>query len=244
MLRAGEKLRRGFDKMRRRQHGVGRPKPLHLGKRRQGADLRLLQRCVEVDVSRAARRGIGDLRRTKESLVRGRHRRGLVVPFSVVADERALVRRRVDPVDPGTPLGGVPRPGRTQDQHRHAVAPGVENRHARVHEADVRMHHRPHHPAGRLGVALRDRHGGFLVQAQQHLRARIAEVVDDAVVQAAVARAGVEREVGDIEGAQHRGDRVAAPDLLLLGAGERRLGAHARREGLLGVHVGLTALGG
>src|SRR6185369_16643094 len=45
------------------------------------------------------------------------------------------------------------------------------------------------------------------------------EVVDDAVVQAAVARSRIEREVRDVERAQHRGDRFAAPELLLLGHG-------------------------
>jgi hypothetical protein len=62
---------------------------------------------------------------------------------------------------------------------------------------DVGMQHHAHHAARGLGVAVRDRDRRLLVQAEQHLRLRVAEVVDDAVVQAAVARAGVQREVGD-----------------------------------------------
>ena len=66
-------------------------------------------------------------------------------------------------------------------------------------------------------VAVRDGHRGFLVQAEEHLRPVVAEIVDDAVVQPAVARAGIEREVRDVERAQHGCDRVASPELFLNG---------------------------
>ena len=65
------------------------------------------------------------------------HRGWLVVPFGVVAHQRAEVARRVDPVDPRPALHGIHRPTRTEHQHRNAVAPGVEDRHRRVHEPDV-----------------------------------------------------------------------------------------------------------
>ena len=48
-----------------------------------------------------------------------------------------------------------------------------------MHQADVGVHRRGHRLAGDLGIAVRDGDGGFLVQAQQHLRLRIAEIVDD-----------------------------------------------------------------
>ncbi len=53
-----------------------------------------------------------------------------------------------------------------------------------------------HGLAGDLGVAMRDSPRGFLVQAQQHLRPLIAEIVDQTVVQAAIARTGIERDIG------------------------------------------------
>jgi hypothetical protein len=51
----------------------------------------------------------------------------------------------------------------------------------------------------------------LLVQAQEHARAGIAEIVDEAVVDAAIAGTGIERDIGNVELAQHAGDRVAAP---------------------------------
>ena len=72
------------------------------------------------------------------------------------------------------------------------------------------MHRSAHRLAGDLGIAVRDRDRGLLVQAQQHLRRGVADVVDEAVVQAAIARAGIERDVGNVEVAQHLGDDVAA----------------------------------
>ena len=62
---------------------------------------------------------------------------------------------------------------------------------------DIGVHGRGHRLAGHLGIAVRDRDRILLVQAEQHLRRLIAEVVDEAVVQSAEARAGIERDVGD-----------------------------------------------
>jgi hypothetical protein len=42
---------------------------------------------------------------------------------------------------------GVDRAGGADQQHRHAVAPGVEHGHGRVHETDVGMHRRRHRSA-------------------------------------------------------------------------------------------------
>ena len=96
------------------------------------------------------------------------------------------------------------------------------------------MHRGAHRLAGDLGIAVRDRDRGLLVQAEQHLRRGVADVVDEAVVQAAIARAGIERDVGNVEVAQHLGDDVAAE------AG----GIGARRNRALdGGSVGLVRLG-
>jgi hypothetical protein len=56
-----------------------------------------------------------------------------------------------------------------------------------------------------------ERDGDVLVQAQQHLRLGIAEVIDQAVVQPAIGRAGIERDVAQPERAQHVGHGIAAP---------------------------------
>ena len=79
-------------------------------------------------------------------------------------------------------------------------------------------------PIGRpvdLGIAVRDRDRVLLVQAQQHLRVAVAEQVDEAVVQPAIGGAGVQRDIGQVELAQHQRDRVAAPVIARL-VGENR----------------------
>ena len=137
----------------------------------------------------------------------------------------------MDPVDPGPAARGVPRAGRAEDEHRHAVAPRVEDCHRGVHQADVGMHHRAHHLSRSARIAVGDRDRGFLVQAEQHLRPLVAEVVDDAVVQPAVARARIEREVRNVERAQHRGDAVRAPVLLSLRHRRRHVAQDFTRHG-------------
>ena len=165
---------------------------------------------VEIDVSRPARRGVGDPAGAQHRFARGDRRGRLVVPFGVAAHQRALVARGVDPVDPRPPLGGVDRSGGAEHDHRHAVAPGVEERHGGVHQADIGMHRRRHRLAGDLGVAVRDGDRAFLVQAEQHLRPLIAEIIDQTVVQTAIAGARIERDIGDVERAQRVGHHVAA----------------------------------
>ena len=127
----------------------------------------------------------------------------------------------MNPVDPRPAFDGVDRPGGAEHDDRHAVAPGIEHRHRGVHQADIRMHGGDHGLAGDLGVAVSDGDGGFLVQAEQHLRLRIAEIIDDAVVQPAIARTRRKRDIGDVEGAQRVGDHVAA-EAGRVGAGRGR----------------------
>ena len=64
--------------------------------------------------------------------------------------------------------------------------------------------------AGDLGVAMGYRDRLRLVQRQEQLRGGIAEKIDDAVVQTAKARAGIDREIGDVQAAQQRRDQIAA----------------------------------
>jgi hypothetical protein len=87
-----------------------------------------------------------------------------------------------------------------------------------VHDADVAVKNDRHRPAGHLGVTVRDRNSGLLVQGKQHGRVRVAQVVHQAVVQAAEARAGNERDVLDVDGARRplAGDSLPQPRAALL----------------------------
>ena len=102
-------------------------------------------------------------------------------------------------------------PTRAQQQDRNAIAPRVEDRHRRVHEPDVGVQRDGERLARDARIAVRERDRALLVHAQQELRPRVAEMVDEAVVQAAEARAGRQRDVGNLERAQKLRDRIAAP---------------------------------
>jgi len=117
----------------------------------------------------------------------------------------------MDPVDPGPALRRIDRAGRAEDDHRRAIAPGVVDRHQPVHEADIAVQRHGHRLAGHLGVAMRHRHRMLLVQAQDHLRVAIAEMIDQAVVESAIGGTGIEADIGNAQGAQHVGGDVAAP---------------------------------
>ena len=181
--RIGRHRRRRGDGMERRQRHV-------VGLRR------LLQRRVVAHVDRALRLGhhhrIGAREALRHAVDRGR----LVVPFDVVAHRVALHQRGVGPVDVRAALGFVHRAGGADDEDRHAVEIGVVDRHAGVQQADEIVQDHRHRLAGRLGVAVRDLHRDLFVVAQHHRRLVVA-VVDQRVVQAAEARAGIERDVGE-----------------------------------------------
>jgi hypothetical protein len=117
----------------------------------------------------------------------------------------------VNPVDPRPALHGVDRPDRAQEQDRNAVAPRIEDRHRRVHQPDIGVQSDRERHSGDARIPVRECDRGFLVDAEQKLRPRVAEIVDEAVVQPAKARAGGQRDVGDRELAQELRDRIAAP---------------------------------
>ena len=89
------------------------------------------------------------------------------------------------------------RPGRTDHQHRSPVAPRVEDAHRRVHQPDIRMHRDGQSLVGDLGITLRDTNGMLLMHAGDDLGRLIAQVIYEAVVQAAVAGSGVEADIGN-----------------------------------------------
>ena len=210
MFCAAQQLSRRLDRFGRRCAFDRRHETLGVDRGDRLGQFGFLHLGVEIDVSRPARRGIGDPAGAQDRFARGDGRGRLVVPFGIAAHQRALVARGVDPVDPGPALGRVDRAGGAEHDHRHAVAPGVEDRHGGVHQPDIGMHRRRHRLAGDLGIAVRDGDRGFLVQAEQHLRPLIAEIVDQTVVQAAIAGARIERDIGNVERAQRVGHHVAA----------------------------------
>ena len=79
-----------------------------------------------------------------------------------------------------------------------------------MHQSDIGMDCGGHHLVGDFGIALRDMDRMFFMQAEQHFRAFVTQIIDDGIMQAAIARAGIERDIGQIERAQRLGDDVAA----------------------------------
>ncbi len=171
---------------------------------------RLLQRRVVAHVDRALRLGhhhrIGAREAFRHAVDGGR----LVVPLDVVAHRVALHQRGVGPVDVRPALGLVHRAGGAHDEDRHAVEIGVVDRHAGVQQADEIVQDHRHRLAARLGVAVRDLHRDLFVVAQHHRRLVVA-VVDQRIVQAAEARAGIERDVGKIVALDAVDDDVGLP---------------------------------
>ena len=100
-------------------------------------------------------------RRLREPL----QRRRLIVVLDEAAHEQPHVLRAVRTIDHA---GRVAVVSDDQDD-RHAIGPGLEERHRRVEQADRAVHDDEHRLAGGLGVAVRHGDGGFLVQAGEQL---------------------------------------------------------------------------
>ena len=86
-----------------------------------------------------------------------------------------------------------------------------------MHEADVRVNDSRHRLIGRLRIAVRNANRMVFMQAQQHAGIAVAQMVDDGIVEAAIARAGVEAYVFEAEAAQHLRENVRAPCDLVVG---------------------------
>ena len=216
------RFRRGLGLLRRRPDRLRRQIAPRLRHRRDRVELQLLEPDIEHDIGRPLGARCRDLARAQDRFI-GRWNRGrLVVPLGEIADEGAVVARRVDPVDPRPPHRRIGRPVGPQQHHRRAVAPGVVDRHRAVHQPDIGVDDGKHRLFRHLGPAMGDRHRRLLVQAEQHLRLLVAELVDEAVMEPAIRGAGIERHIGNVEGADHLGHGVAAP-----------MGLALRRERLL-----------
>ena len=210
----------------RQRRAVGRHRHRHLvGRRLRQRDVlrqRLfLQPGVVAHIDRALRLGhhrrIGARERIRHAVDAGR----LIIPLHVMAQLLAVDVGGVDPIDERPPPAFVHRAGRADDEDRAAVEIGVVDAHRRVQHADDVVHDRHHRLAGRLGVTVRDLHRDLLVLAQQDRRI-VAAVIDQRIVQPAIAGAGIERDIGESVMLDQVDDNVGLPGLL--GVACRRLG--------------------
>ncbi len=125
--------------------------------------------------------------------------RWLIVPLGVVAYGVALDVGGVDPVDPRAAFGLVHRARCAQNQDRRAVDVRVVDGHARVQQADHVVDDGRHGPLARLGEPVGHADGDLLVLAQDHLGHDVATVVDERIVQPAIAGARIQRRVRNLE---------------------------------------------
>ncbi len=158
----------------------------------------LLQLDVAIDDDRLHRRRGRDLVRAHGRLREMRKRRRGVVPLHEVAHERYHVLRGMVPFRAGTPLDRVGAVSR-EDHERHAIDPGVVDGHRAMLQAYGAVHERGHGLAGRLRVAVRHRDRRLFVHAGEELGLLVAAIVDERLLQAAEARAGVRRHVFEVE---------------------------------------------
>ena len=117
-----------------------------------------------------------------------------------------------------------------KDQHRHAVAPGVVDRHGGVLQADHAVNESHQRLAGRLEIAVAHADRGFLVHAGQELRHRVLAVVDQRLVDPAIARGRIGRHVLDVECLDDVDHEVGAWPSALALRHRRRAGFRWRRH--------------
>src|SRR5215510_5050031 len=131
----------------------------------------------------------------------------LVIPLDEIADHFTLSVGRVDPVNKWTAFRLGHGTGGADDKNRRAVEIGVVDAHGRVQQTDEVVHDGDHRLAFGTGIAVGDLDGDFFVLAEQHRRIVLA-VVDQRVVQPAIARARVERDIFEVVTLDHVDDDV------------------------------------
>ena len=119
-------------------------------------------------------------------------------------------------------IGGILRPAAAEIENRRAVAPGVEDRHARVLQADDIVQARRHDLAGCARVTVGDRHGDLFMRAHDHLGPFAGLEVDQRIVETAITRAGIERNIFDAQLAQDLDHQIGAILRIALAADARR----------------------
>src|ERR1700730_1837567 len=140
-------------------------------------------------------------------------RGGLVVPLGEVADDLPDIDAGMDPLGAGPTLVGF-HDIAAHDEDGHAVTPGIVHRHGGMLQADDAVAGHGHGLAFDLGVALRHVHGDVLVHAGDDL-GLVVGVIDNRLVQAAVARGAIDRHVFDAERIEHVGHEIAAAGRLV-----------------------------
>ena len=189
----------------------------------------LLQGGVVAHIDRALRLGGHDRIGARKGFRHALDRARLVVPLDEVPDGVALHQRRMGPVDMRPPPSFVHRTGGPDDEDRHAVDIRIVDRHGGVQQPDQVVQDHGHRLAGGLGIAVGDLHRDLFVLAQHHRRL-VAAVVDERIVQAAKARARIERDGRKAVALDQIDDDVGLPAaVVLVGA---RL-ARRRRCGFL-----------
>ena len=132
-----------------------------------------------------------------------------IVPLDEVADQGSRVLHAMLPLHAPSPLRRIQVVAR-KDEHRDAVTVRVVDGHRRVLEPDRPMTQRGHRLAFDLVVAMGHRDGRFLVAAGKELGRLVVAVVEDRLVDAAEARAGVRRNVFEVERLEDVQHEVAA----------------------------------
>ena len=105
----------------------------------------------------------------------------------------------------------IHRAGGAENHHRRAIAPRVEDRHARMHQPDIGVQRHSHRLLGHFAVAVGDGDRVLFMQADDHLRIAVAEIIDDAVVKSTIAGTGHQGDIFKVEPSGHFGNDIAAP---------------------------------
>ena len=158
-----------------------------------------------------------------------------VVPFREIAHDRVDVLAGMEGRNAWRTVRGV-KIVAADNEHRHAVAPGVVDRHGGVLQADHAVDQGHQRFAGRLKVAVAHGDAGFLVHAGEEFRHRVLAVIDQQLVQSAVARGRIGRDIFDVERLDDVDHEVGAGHAVFLrrhfrGAGLGRGNMSIRRQG-------------
>lgn len=123
----------------------------------------------------------------------------LLVEFEHWAHESRLISAGMDPVNPGAATRIIKGPSRSQNKHGDAARKSIVDGHGGVHETNVGMERNGHRPFRDLCVSMGDSYGVLLVKTGDHLGGRIATVVNNAIVDASIARARVESDIAKVK---------------------------------------------
>jgi hypothetical protein len=134
-------------------------------------------------------------------------------------------------------MGCVLRAAAAEIQNWRAVAPGIENRHARVLQADHIVQAGSHDIAGDPGVTIGQSHGDLFVRAHDDLGTLTRLEIHHRVVQAAITGAGIQGDVFDSQLAQHFDHEIRAILRIAFFADARRPYFRYARRSVLFCHA-------